>query len=138
MTSMRWPTLWVAGSALLLLGGCGPSSEDYSDAVMLCAEQYRRFDSGRWDNEYDIDHAVTFRMSESSNSNMRQMADEALSSNGILMVMTWIPRRGQSIELNSDGVAENANADDHQMCVMGRSRNGRWHNISAALNQMQN
>ena len=55
MTSMRWPTLWVAASALLLLSGCGPSSEDYSDAVMLCAEQYRRFDSGRWDNEYDID-----------------------------------------------------------------------------------
>lgn len=137
MTSMRWPTLWVAMSALLL-SGCGPSSSDYSDAVMLCAEQYRRFDSGRWDSEYDIDHAVTFRMSESSNSNMRQMADEALSNNGVLMIMTWIPRRGQTIELDSNGVARNTNPDDHQMCVMGRSRDGRWHNISAALNQMQN
>ena len=65
-------------------------------------------------------------------------ANEALSDNGVLMVMTWIPRRGQSIELRSDGVAQNANADNHQMCVMGRSRDGRWHNISAALGQMQN
>jgi len=135
--SLRWPILAGAMTALLL-GGCGRSSEDYSDAVMLCAEQYRRFDSGRWDNEHDIDHAVTFRMSESSNANMRQMADEALSNNGILMVMTWIPRRGERIELDSTGSPLNANATDHQMCIMGRSRNGRWHNISAALNQMQN
>lgn len=132
----RRSSLFVVIIALLGCGGSG--SANYSDAVLLCAEQYRRFDSARWDSEYDIDNAVAFRMSESSNANMRQMADEALSNNGVLMVMTWIPRRGQTIQLDGNGVAQNANPDDHQMCVMGRSRDGRWHNISAALNQMQN
>lgn len=132
---MRWAIL---ATAIMVLSGCAPGSANYSEAVLLCAEQYRRFDSGRWDNEYDIDHAVTFRMSDSSNANMRQMADEALSNNGVLMVMTWIPRRGERVELDNTGVPQNANSSDHQMCIMGRSRNGRWHNISAALDQTQN
>lgn len=132
---MRWAIL---ATTIMVLSGCVPGSTNYSDAVLLCAEQYRRFDSGRWDDEYDIDHAVTFRMSDSTNANMRQMADEALSNNGVLMIMAWIPRRGERVELDNTGVPQNANSGDHQMCIMGRSRNGRWHNISAAVNQMQN
>lgn len=106
-----------------------------SQAVDLCAEQYRRSDSQGWDRRFDVEHAATFNMASSTNEHFREMSDVA-GERGVRLYMVWIPRRGETVQLDSDGMAS-TDPERNNVCIMGIDGDDVWHNVGAGMLEAQ-
>ena len=105
------------------------------EATNLCAEQYRRLDPSGWDQRFDIEHAVTSSMASSANENFREMSNLA-RDRGIRLYMVWIPRRGETIQLDSNGMGS-SDPDRNNVCIMGIDRDRVWHNVSVGMLEVE-
>lgn len=102
-----------------------------SPAIDLCAEQYRQLDPSGWDQRFDIGHAATSDMARSANENFREMSNAA-GDRGFRLFMVWIPRRGETVQLDENGLGS-SDPDRNNVCIMGVDENGAWHNVSAGM-----
>jgi len=46
--------------------------------------------------------------------------------------MVWIPRRGERVQLDSNGLGS-SDPDRNNVCIMGHDEDGVWHNVSAGM-----